>query len=123
MILILLLKLVILEVAIWINAIYDSQRIANNKRINHCAEALFRGVFMVTLAVTFNWTPDAWKELLFFIFWFWQYDYVLNYVRVKPWWYLGTSVFDKFLKGKNLRYIRLGLKVVLVVFSFILLWV
>ena len=121
MILILLVKMFILEMFILSNAVYDSERIANDKRINHCAETLVRGAFMVGLALTFNWNLNAWEELLFFIFLFWQYDYVLNYVRVKPWWYLGNTFFDKFLKGRNLRYIRLGLKVVLVVGALVLL--
>ena len=128
---ILIWKLIILEIFIWINTIYDGGRIQNNKPIYHGQEALVRLVFMTGLALVFNWTSifpfvmhspmDAWKELLFFICIFWQFDYTLNWIRPKPWWYLGTAKLDLILKGKNLRYWRLGLKISLVIGSLILL--
>ena len=114
-------KLIVLEIFIWINTIYDGGRIEDDKPIYHGWEALIRLAFMAGLALLFNWSLDAWKELLLFICVFWQFDYTLNWIRSKHWWYLGKAKLDLILKGYNNRYWRLGLKISLVIGSLILL--
>ena len=118
---IILLKLLVFELFVWANAIYDAMRISNGEPIHHKLEVLFRGTVLIMISLVFNWSWDFWKELLFFLFMFWQFDYVLNYVRGKKWWYLGNAWWDKILKGCNLRYLRLGMKVILVLGSILIL--
>ena len=119
---ILIWKLIVLEIFIWINAWLDWLKIRKEWKLKHGIEGLSQGLFMTGLALVYNWNLEALKDLLFFLCLFWlQFDYALNYLRKKPWWYLGKNVFDRILKGKNLRYWRLGLKIVLVIGSFILM--
>ena len=118
---ILICKLIVLELFIWLNTFYDAERIMNDKPIYHGWEAFVRLAVMAGLALLLNWSLDAWKELLFFICVFWQLDYTLNWIRSKPYWYLGKAKLDLILKGYNNRYWRLGLKISLVIGSLILL--
>lgn len=57
-------------------------------------------------------------NLIFYLTLFWlQFDYGLNYNRDKDWWYLGDTWFDKILKGRELRFYRLALKIILFIGS------
>ncbi len=120
----LIIKLLILEVFICVNAWFDWLKIKDEWKLKHGIEGLSQGLFMTGLALFYNWDLKAWKELLFNLSLFWlQFDYVLNFFRKIEWWKLGTNVFDRILPGINLRYLRLSLKIILVVISgFILIF-
>ena len=117
-------KLIILELFIWFNAWFDWLKIKDEWKLKHGIEGLSQGLFMTGLALFYNWDLEAYKDLLFNLCVFWlQFDYALNYLRKKPWWYLGNNIFDRILRGRNLRYLRLSLKIILVVISgFILIF-
>ena len=137
----LIIKLLVLEVFICVNAWFDWLKIKDKWTLKHGIEGLSQLTFMTILAFGLN-MKDAPEfhldsiieylrylvlspglKLLFFklsLFWL-QFDYVLNFLRNKDWWHLGNNIFDRILKGVNLRYWRLILKVVLVIGSLILL--
>ncbi len=141
----LIIKLLVLEVFIWANAWIDWLKIRDEWKLKHGIEGLSQFAFMTALAFAWNYKfPTAmpefeftFKSILCFSKWlisnpglqltvffhclFWsQFDYVLNFLRHIKWWKLGTNVLDQLLKGYPNRYWRLGLKIVLVIGSFIL---
>ncbi len=117
----LIIKLLVLEIFICINAWFDWLKIKDEWKLKHGIEGLSQLTFMTVLALILNWNLEAWKDVVFFLCLFWlQFDYVLNFLRNKDWWHLGDNIFDRILKGVNLRYWRLGLKIVLVIVSFII---
>ena len=119
---ILIIKILVLEVFILVNAWFDWLKIRDEWTLKHGIEGLSQGLFMAGLALLLNWNLEALKDLLFFLCLFWlQFDYVLNFLRGKPYWHLGDNVFDRILPGINLRYLRLSLKIILVVISGIIL--
>lgn len=118
----LIIKLLVLEIFILVNAWIDWLKIKEEWKLKHGIEGLSQGLFMTGLALFYNWDLKAWKELSVILCLFWlQFDYALNYLQKKPWWYLGKNVFDRILKGRNLRYWRLGLKISLIIGSLILM--
>ena len=118
----LIIKLLILEVFICINAWIDWLKIKEEWKLKHGIEGLSQGLFMAGLTLFYNWNLEAYKDLLFFLCLFWlQFDFLLNWMRHKKWYHLGTNIFDKILRGRNLRYLRLSLKIILVIGSFILM--
>lgn len=105
-----------LELFILLNVHYDTIRIKNGKKIYHGAELALRIIFISALA--FIPGGNYWYILIFLLTLFGlQFDYALNWNRNLPWWHLGSAWTDQILKGKNLRYYRLSLKLLIVVIA------
>ena len=107
-----------------VNAVYDFKKISAGTPINHRKEGLVQ--FTICAAFGMVCTTGVWSRIflacLNLSIHFLIFDYLLNYLRGKKWFYLGSNFFDTILKGFNLRYYRLALKVLFVlIFSTLLI--
>ena len=103
------------------NAWFDAWKIRKEWRIMHGLEGLIQGTVMLGMALVFG--SGFWGKLSLFVFnlcLFWlQFDYILNFLRGKHWWHLGSAWFDQILKGYELRYWRLALKILLAIVALV----
>ena len=105
-----------LELFLILNVNYDTNQIRQGKKIHHGAELALRIIFISALALVP--AGNYWFILIFLLTLFGvQFDYALNWNRNLPWWHLGNAWTDRILKGKNLRYYRLSLKLLIVVIA------
>jgi hypothetical protein len=97
------------------NAWFDAWKIKREWRIMHGLDGAIQGTILLGSAIWFG--EGFWGKATLFIFnlcFFWlQFDYILNFLRRKHWWHLGSALFDQILKGYDLRYWRLALKILL----------
>lgn len=105
---------------IFSNAYIDSLRIVQDIDLNHYWEGLKQITIILLFALfTEKFKGQGWiafsTKLFLFLSLFWlTFDYTLNFIRRVKWWHLGDAITDQILKGYNLRYYRLGLKISIV---------
>ena len=102
-----------------INSYYDYWKIDHDKEIDHKIE----GFNQLLVLVTLSFISDRWiLQSIFNLCLFWlTFDYFLNWIRGLKWYHLGNAWMDQILKGYTRRYYRLGLKILLVIVSFVIM--
>lgn len=103
----------------FVNAFYDNYKINKGLIMDKNVEGFNQLLFCLSLS--FLMVTDISTILTGFVLYialFWLvFDYLLNKIRGLSWWHLGSGPIDSILKGYNLRYFRLIVKIIFVVFA------
>jgi hypothetical protein len=136
MIIILTISVVIITIFSFFNSYVDAHVLKNKKKIEHFKEGIEQGSFLLILS-GINTACIEWNYLTLFLLFsfnlsvFWAiFDYIINFVRNKvqfadavfklPWYHTGDNFFDTLLGKPEQRYLRLSLKISLVIITGIL---
>ena len=114
------------------NAVHDAYRIKQNKHIYHGLNVAIRAVLIAAISfIGFSDILTYFKTFVLCGVLFWAlFDYALNKARQIMgekwihWWYVsfGSSFIDGFLgkaNGYTYRYLRLSIKIILVIIAII----